>query len=301
MGASVVPLVFCLLLALQTLQAQEKVYRIILKTGASPGYIDSNEIRKLKEPYKALLSLYSAMGGTNCDGENCELTSALGLGKQGSEMHKALIHKYFASDKLAQVVLAQDCYLRPSGASTFSDYEYLLLSVIKDTIKVHYKLIYYDHGKISHIQGPDIYILKNDRFRMISRPLLWRNDANATGRTKSRRFRQDQPFQIISAGRAITDQSSAKDTSACHGWTISKKILQKLIVNSKNIGGTEWDLSFSVLPCIVKGQLIQHGNIYRLEVNGGSWMYISSPDTTLILGDYKREDAKYFIARPNPD
>jgi len=119
--------------------------------------------------------------------------------------------------------------------------------------------------------------------------------------TKSQAFRKDKPFQIVFAGRAITNQSSAKDTSACKGWTISNANIQKVIKDAKNIGGTEWDLAFAVLPCIVKGQLIQHGNLYRFEVNGGSWMYISSPDTTLILGNYKKEDAKYFIAGPNPD
>jgi hypothetical protein len=114
-------------------------------------------------------------------------------------------------------------------------------------------------------------------------------------------FKTDQPFQIIYFKRGITSQSSSKDTNICKGWTLSEKDLTTTIKDSKIIGGTEWDLTFEVLPCIIFGQLKQNGKLYDFEVNGGSWTYIRAHHTTIILGNYKKEDKKYFIEGHNPD
>ncbi len=80
----------------------------------------------------------------------------------------------------------------------------------------------------------------------------------------------------------------------CSGWTISGESLYKVIKHSKLISGTEWDLCFDVLPCVIKGQLKQNGQLYQFEVNGGSWLYLKSKDMTVILGDYDNDDKKYF-------
>src|SRR5690606_2892123 len=114
--------------------AKNDTYKIILRTEMSepekdsdtgelyateiPGEIDRATIEKLNEPLKALTAFYSAMGGTMCSGDFCELTTALGLGKQGSDKHKNIIMKYFPNDKVAETVIKQNCYLRPSGASS---------------------------------------------------------------------------------------------------------------------------------------------------------------------------------------
>lgn len=166
---------------------QSRIYKIILKTYLSepeqdidtkeiytteiPGKVNTDEVQKLDEPLRALSAFYSALGGTMCDGEHCDLTTELGLGKQGSEKHKSLIRKYFLNDKVAEVVLKQDCYLRPSGASSFSDYEFLTITVLEDTIKVDYKLMHYDHGNIKWSKGPDLYIFKKGKFEKIRRNL----------------------------------------------------------------------------------------------------------------------------------
>ena len=117
---------------------------ILIKAGSEiPGEIKQSAIDKLDEPLKAIAAFYSAMGGSSCfqdttDTETCELTTALGLGNQGSEQHKALIKKWFPDDRVANQLLSQDCYLRPSGASTFSDYVYLSLTRHADTVVVSF-------------------------------------------------------------------------------------------------------------------------------------------------------------------
>lgn len=163
------------------------IYKIILRTelpepeidpdtgeqykAEIPGEIDTTTIEKLNEPLKALTAFYSAMGGTMCDGEYCELTTALGLGKQGSDSHKNLIKKYFPKDKVATAVLKQDCYLRPSGASSFSDFEFLTITDKGDTVYVDYRLMYYNRGEIDMTEGPDIYLFKNGIFEKVKRNL----------------------------------------------------------------------------------------------------------------------------------
>lgn len=167
--------------------AKNDQYKIILRTEMSepekdpetgelytteiPGEIDTTTIEKLNEPLKALTAFYSAIGGSYCSGELCDLTTALGLGKQGSDRHKNLIKTYFSNDKVAETVLKQDCYLRPSGASTFSDYEFLTITDKGDTVLVDYKLMYYNHGEITWTEGPDIYLFKDNKFKMLKRNL----------------------------------------------------------------------------------------------------------------------------------
>lgn len=147
--------------------------KIIVQTNSIPGNIDTVTIKKLSEPLKAVAAFYAAMGGTMCTGDSCELTTALGLGKQGSEAHKSLITKYFPGDKTAALVVSQDCYLRPSGASSFSEYQYLNLINLGDTVKVDYNLMMYDQGKTDWEKETDIYLFNENKFLKLKRN-LWK-------------------------------------------------------------------------------------------------------------------------------
>lgn len=151
--------------------AQNGVYKIIIKSNSIPGDINYKAIKKLSEPMKAMASFYSAMGGSYCTDSTCELTSALGLGRQGSDKQVDLIKKYFPNDKVAVLVVKQKCYLRPSGASRFSEYNYLTFSVSADTVKVYYTLTYYNREDFTLTKGPDIYIFEKDHFKKLKRKL----------------------------------------------------------------------------------------------------------------------------------
>lgn len=152
--------------------AQDSVtYQLIHATDSIPGHIDDGVASQLKEPMKALAAFYAAMGGTGCDGEKCKLTTALGLGRQGSAEHKKLIANYFPNDKVANTVLAQDCYLRPSGASSFSDFANLRFTEYGDTVRVDYKLLQYNQGKETWTEGPDLYTIQDNKFHKVQRNL----------------------------------------------------------------------------------------------------------------------------------
>jgi len=168
-------LILLLILSLVNLKgkAQTSTYKIITEfAGTWDGIIDTTEIKRLDDPLKALTAFYSALAGTNCDTSTCDLTTALGLGTQGSDAHKALIKKYFPNDKLAKEVVAQNCYLRPDGASTFSEYCYLTITTSKGEIKVDFKVYFYDHGNDSYLTRQDTYLFQNHIFKVVKRKII---------------------------------------------------------------------------------------------------------------------------------
>lgn len=140
----------------------------------APGMINTKLCAILPEPLKALLAFYSAMGGTSCSEDSCLLTTALGLGKQGSEKHKYLIRKYFPGDKVAETVLRQDCYQRPGGASSFSEYINLSIRIKGDSVHVNYRLLNIGGLEAEEFKGPDLYLFKDRVFKKLKRN-IWKH------------------------------------------------------------------------------------------------------------------------------
>jgi hypothetical protein len=163
---------FCVLI-LTTSSSAQKTYDLIPKIS---GKVNKELAARLPVNLKAMAALYSAMGGTNCLEQECLLTRALGLGKQGSETQKALIKKYFPNDKVATLILGQDCYLPPGSSSSFSNFLSLSISVNGNTVQVNYRLAVYDHGNMKIIQGPDSYLYNSQTYTNTKRVLYaWAN------------------------------------------------------------------------------------------------------------------------------
>jgi hypothetical protein len=158
---------FILLLVYTTSSAQ-KTFSLIQSKSKK---LNTTTITGLPSHLKGLAALYSAMGGTDCKEQECELTTALGLGKQGSDAQKNLIRKYFPDDKVAKLVIGQDCYQPPSTSMSFSNFQSLSFTVKKDTVQVNYQLVILEHGNVKKISGPDIYLFRNQVFKNIKRVL----------------------------------------------------------------------------------------------------------------------------------
>jgi hypothetical protein len=163
------PLFLLLLLLFEcpAIQAQKTYTLIPVKTKK----INSALISGLPAYLKGLAALYSAMGGTDCIELHCELTTALGLGKQGSDEQKNMIKKYFPDDKVAKLIIGQDCYLPPNTSSSYSNFTSLSFTVNKNIIQVNYQLTVIEHGNVKNINGPDIYIFENQVFKNKKRVL----------------------------------------------------------------------------------------------------------------------------------
>lgn len=138
--------------------------------GRWPGETDTTIIEILPESIKALAAFYSAMGGNFCGNETLDLTTALGLGKQGSDKHKRLIKTYFPNDKVAEIILKQN-YLRPIELSAFSEYDFLTITDFGDTVKVDYNIWNHENGNEVYIMWNDLYLFKDDKFFKIERHL----------------------------------------------------------------------------------------------------------------------------------
>ncbi|HMO60825.1 MAG TPA: hypothetical protein PKC39_05465 [Ferruginibacter sp.] len=131
-------------------------------------------IKKLSEPLQAIAAMYSGFGGSDCTANTCELTTALGLGNQGSEKHKAIIAKWFPRDSAAKQLLAQNCYQPSSGATVFSNYNFLEIAQTGDTVAVNYNLMYWNRGNTEILKGPDNFLLTNNHFTTLHRN-IWKD------------------------------------------------------------------------------------------------------------------------------
>lgn len=160
-------LLFCVLIFLTDSKAQ-KTYELIPKQS---GKVNRSLAANLPLNIKAMAALYSAIGGTECLDQECVLTGALGLGKQGSDAQKELIGKYFPTDKVAKLILGQDCYLAPGSSSSFSNFLSLSIFANGNTVQVNYRLAVYEHGNMKIIQGPDRYVYGNHTFKNTKRVL----------------------------------------------------------------------------------------------------------------------------------
>jgi hypothetical protein len=146
----------------------QKTYVLIAKKTEK---LNKAVVTSLPQHLKALAAFYSAMGGSNCRDQECALTTALGLGNQGSDAQKSMIQKYFPDDKVARLVIGQDCYLPPNSSTTFSNFASLNFVATGEDIRVNYVLDVFENGNMKVINGPDIYIFKGQTFKNKKRVL----------------------------------------------------------------------------------------------------------------------------------
>jgi hypothetical protein len=114
-------------------------------------------------------------------------------------------------------------------------------------------------------------------------------------------FDNHLPFEILSFTNTLEKNTTDTGTSKCRSWTLSKKNILEIIKNAVPIGGTTWDFNFLVLTCTKSVKILQGGQQYDLDINAGSFFWVNNGDTTVLFGDYKKTDRKYFIEEPNND
>ena len=109
-------------------------------------------------------------------------------------------------------------------------------------------------------------------------------------------FDNKQAFEIVGILRSNDYPSSDSDTSTCITWILTESNIKHLIKEARPISGSQWHDLFEHFPCQIHGSLIQNSTAYQYSINSGAWLTISSADTTVRFGSFKRENDKYFLS-----
>lgn len=113
--------------------------------------VHKETIAGLPEPLKAIVAYYGVLYSTNCVsdslGQRCELTEALGPGRQGSAKQTELLQKWFRNDPLVDE-LKRDWNFRVAeqGSNSFEELLSLKLFVSNDTVRVKIHDLYWRTG-----------------------------------------------------------------------------------------------------------------------------------------------------------
>jgi hypothetical protein len=106
----------------------------------------------------------------------------LGLGTQGSTKHNALIKKWFPNDRIASILLKQECFQpssSSSSSSSFRDYDHLKFEKNRDTITVYSVIVGYDHGNSKVKKSKDKWLIKEHEIVVINQN-FWKFRSVAT-------------------------------------------------------------------------------------------------------------------------
>jgi hypothetical protein len=109
-------------------------------------------------------------------------------------------------------------------------------------------------------------------------------------------FDKMNEYKIAGITKMNNYPSSATDTSICAGWDLISLEIKSIINKSEMIDGAIWHHSFDHLPCAIEAKIEQGGQSFELSINGGSWFTISSKDTTVVYGSFKKEHERYFLS-----
>ncbi len=112
------------------------------------------------------------------------------------------------------------------------------------------------------------------------------------------KFSKNLPIRILTATKQSDTNSVhfSLDSATCKNWYLSKKDILQIFKFCKQISGTEWDLSYEVLPCSYEGEFIAGGKKGRYEINAASFVILVFRDKTIYLGCNLGD--RYFLSHP---
>ena len=109
-------------------------------------------------------------------------------------------------------------------------------------------------------------------------------------------FDKDRRFEIVDLTYRISSQSSSTDTVRCKDWKVEPQDVERILQDAEVISGEDWHHRFDVLPCEARGKIVQEGRNYDFEMNAGAWFTVIFSDTTIKLGNFRKEHEQYFLS-----
>ncbi|RFM34664.1 hypothetical protein [Chitinophaga silvisoli] len=93
----------------------------------------------------------------------------------------------------------------------------------------------------------------------------------------------------------VDEDADKQYLSRCKKWNLDSATIDKLLRNMEPLDGIGWDLAYSHLDCKLYSKVKISGKSYLLEINAGSWLELTTKDTTYLFIPKDRSFDKYFI------
>lgn len=86
------------------------------------------------------------------------------------------------------------------------------------------------------------------------------------------------------------------DNDKCGKWMLDSSQVVNVIRKCVPISTYYLHYGYSVQPCSLSGNVVIGSKKYKIEINGGSYFYLYSADTSYIFGDEENRLKRYFIS-----
>lgn len=72
--------------------------------------------------------------------------------------------------------------------------------------------------------------------------------------------------------------TAQRDASVCRGWKYDGSLLSGHLMSMQQVSAEDWGRRCYHYACSAKGVAVLAGSTYRVDVNAGGWMSLTSPD-----------------------
>jgi hypothetical protein len=99
-------------------------------------------------------------------------------------------------------------------------------------------------------------------------------------------FTQNAALKLLTMSKSIDSTSSAIaefDSAVFNRWNLSETDIFKILNNSRQISGAEWDVNYVVLPYCFAGNALIDGRKCKYRINAGGASVLGFADTTIFF------------------
>ena len=84
----------------------------------------------------------------------------------------------------------------------------------------------------------------------------------------------------------------------CNSWNLSKDAVIKIIQSRKKITKFDFNYFYDVIPCSYEGEVVISNKRFHYQINGGSFLILSTGNIYLYYGCYNQQTKRFFIVPP---
>lgn len=116
-----------------------------------------------------------------------------------------------------------------------------------------------------------------------------------TAVVESQPFSDKDSIQILKVSDVKIEKDAKEFSDKCKSWNLNSDSIIKIVRLSERISGEDMHHLYYRLPCEINGKLKWGSRTYDFMINAGSFLHLSSTDTSFYLGCSKKECQQYFL------